>query len=182
MITRVEALKLVREHVSNGNLIKHMIGVGAIMRGLAEHLNMDPDLWELVGILHDIDYEETSKDFKLHGLKSAEIVGELLPDEALHAIKAHNSLTSFKAESEMDISLYAADAVSGLIVANALVRPSGLKGMKPRSLIRRMKDKSFARQINRENIQRSQELGLELGEFLKISIDALEKVRNELDL
>ena len=182
MITRVEALKLVRKHVSNENLIKHMIGVGAIMRGLAEYFNEDSDLWELVGILHDIDYEDTSKDFKLHGLKSAEIVEDLLPSEALQAIKAHNSLTNFKAESRMDISLFAADAVSGLIVANALVRPSGLKGMKPRSLHKRMKDKSFARQINRENIQLSQELGLGLSEFLKISIEAMEKVRYELDL
>lgn len=182
MITRVEALKLVRTHVSNRNLIKHMIGVGAIMRGLAEHFNEDSEAWELVGILHDIDYEETGKDFNSHGLKSAEIVKDVLPDDALHAIKAHNSLTNFKAKSKMDISLCSADAVSGLIVANALVRPSGIKGMKTRSLMRRMKDKSFARQISRENIQRSKEIGLEVDEFLKISIDAMEKVRNELGL
>jgi putative nucleotidyltransferase with HDIG domain len=182
MIKKEEALELVRKHVSNENLIKHMIGVGAIMHALAEHFQEDSNLWEVVGILHDIDYEETSQNFNFHGLRSAEIVKDLLPDEALHAIKSHNSLTKFKATSKMDISLFAADAVSGMIVANALVRPSGMKGMKPRSIKRRMKDNSFARQISRENILRSKELGLELNEFLKISIDAMENARNELDL
>jgi hypothetical protein len=182
MINREQAIGIVEEHVSNENLVKHMIGVGAIMKGLAENLDEDPQLWEVVGILHDVDYEETSEDFSKHGLRSAEMVKDYLPKEALHAIKAHNPMTGVEAESNMDISLFAADAVSGIIVANALVRPSGLEGMKPGSVKRRMKDSSFARQVSRENIMRAEELGITLNEFLKLSLDSMKEVRNELGL
>jgi putative nucleotidyltransferase with HDIG domain len=180
MLQRFDAIDLVKKHVSDAKLLNHMISVGAIMRQLAMRLNKDPELWELVGILHDIDYEEVGEDFSRHGLRSAEIVKDLLPAEGVRAIKAHNAMTGVEAESKLELSLFAADAVSGLIVANALVRPSGLEGMKPKSIKRKMKDTSFARQIKRENITRCEEIGLDLDEFLRISVQGMQSVAEEI--
>jgi putative nucleotidyltransferase with HDIG domain len=83
MITREESIELVKQNVKNRNLVNHMIGVGAIMKGLAERLDEDVPLWEVVGILHDVDYETFGEDFVNHGAKSAEMVKDLLPDNAI---------------------------------------------------------------------------------------------------
>ncbi len=182
MITRDEALEFVKKHVKNQNLVSHMIAVSAIMKRMAERFGEDAQLWEAVGILHDIDYEETSDDFSKHGLVSAEMVADLLPEEGLKAIRSHNELTGVKAESRMEISLFAADALSGLIVAGALVRPTKLDGMKPGSIRRRMKDKSFARRVSRENIMRCEEIGIPLSDFLAMGIGAMQSVSEEIGL
>jgi uncharacterized protein len=182
MITREEALSLVRKHVKNENLVNHMIAVGSIMRGLAEHFGEDPELWEAVGILHDIDYETFGEDFSKHGAKSAEMVKDLLPEEGVNAILRHNELTGNIPENIFDISLLAADALSGMIVANALVRPSKLEGMKAKSIKGRMKDKSFARQVSRENIMKCEEIGLGFNEFTQISIKSMQNVASEIGL
>jgi putative nucleotidyltransferase with HDIG domain len=171
-----------REHVMNENLVNHMIAVGSIMKGLAEHFSEDPTLWEAVGILHDVDYETFGDDFCQHGAKSAEMVKDLLPEDGIKAILSHNELTGNKAETRFDISLLAADAVSGLIVANALVRPTKMEGMKAKSIKKRMKDKSFARQVSRENIMRCEEIGLNFSEFAQIAIQAMQNVASEIGL
>ena len=182
MITREESLALVKEHVKNENLVNHMIAVGAIMKGLAERFGEDTALWEAVGILHDIDYENFGEDFSKHGVISAEMVKDLLPPEGIKAILSHNELTGNKPETRFDISLLAADAISGMIVANALVRPTKLEGMKAKSIKGRMKDKSFARQVSRENIMKCEEIGLDFSEFAQIAIDSMEKVASEIGL
>jgi putative nucleotidyltransferase with HDIG domain len=182
MITREKALDLVKNHVMNGNLVNHMIAVAAIMRRMSEHFNEDQDLWEVVGMLHDIDYEETNDDFSKHGLVSAEMVKHMLPEMGLNAIRAHNERTGVEAKTNMEVSLFAADALSGMIVAGALVRPTKLDGMKAKSIIRRMKDKSFARNISRENIMRCEDLGIQLNEFLSMGIEAMQSVRNEIGM
>jgi uncharacterized protein len=182
MITRDECLALARGHVKNENLLNHMIGVGAIMRGLGEHFGEDPALWEAVGILHDVDYETFGDDFSKHGLISAEMVKDLLPEDAVDAIRAHNELTGFRAEKRMEVALLAADAISGMIVANALVRPTKLAGMKAKSIRDRMKDKSFARQVSRENIMRCEEIGLPFNEFSQIAVASMQRVADEIGL
>lgn len=183
MITRDESIRIVREHVKNENLVKHMIAVGAIMKGVANHFNEDQALWEAVGILHDIDYEEVGQDWTKHGAVSAEIVKGLLPEKGLHAIKAHNPQTGFNPEIRMDWSLYAADGLSGLIIAQGLMMPDRkVASVKASSLGKRMKDKSFARGVNRENILRCSEMGLQLDEFFQIGLSAMVTVADELGL
>ena len=182
MITREESIELVKEHVKNENLVNHMVAVGAIMKGLAEKFGEDPVLWEAVGILHDVDYETFGENFSKHGAKSAEMVKDILPEEGVKAILSHNELTGNRAETRFDLSLLAADAISGMIVANALVRPQKMKGMKAKSIRKRMKDKSFARQVSRENILRCEKIGLTFNEFAQIAIDAMESVANEIGL
>ena len=182
MITREECLDLIKQNVKNKNLVNHMIAVGAIMKGLAAHYREDEELWEAVGILHDIDYETFGDDFSNHGAKSAEMVKDLLPEEGVTAIKSHNPLTGFTAEVRMDIALLAADAISGMIVANALVRPNKVEGMKPKSIRKRMKDKSFARQVSRENIMRCEEIDIDFNEFTRICIESMQNVASEIGL
>ncbi|MCW4012766.1 MAG: HD domain-containing protein [Candidatus Bathyarchaeota archaeon] len=182
MITREESLALVNKHVKNENLVNHMVAVGAIMKGLAEHYGEDPQLWEATGILHDVDYENFGEDFALHGAKSAEMVKDLLPEDAVNAILRHNPLTGNIAETRFDIALLAADAISGMIVANALVRPNLMEGMKAKSINKRMKDKSFARQVSRENIMMCEDIGLTFSEFATIAIKAMQEVAPKIGL
>jgi len=183
MIGREEALRRVRHHVGNANLVKHMVAVSAIMRGLAERLGEDPDLWEAVGMLHDIDYEEVGDDWDRHGLVSAEMVADSLPDEALHAIRAHNPRTGAETRSRMDVALISADALSGLVVATALMMPDKkLATVKVRSLRRKFKDGSFARGVSRDNIMRCEELGIGYEEFLAIGLASMQAVSDELGL
>ncbi len=182
MITREECIDLVKENVKNSNLVNHMVAVGAIMKGLAERLGEDEALWEAVGILHDVDYEKFGDDFSKHGAMSAEMVKDILPEEAVNAVRRHNPLTGHEPETRFDVSLLAADAISGMIVANALVRPTKLTGMKAKSVKRRMKDKSFARQVSRENIMRCEEVGLPFSEFAQIAVKAMQGVSDEIGL
>ena len=183
MITREEALTRVRQRVGNVNLVKHMVAVSAIMRGLAERLGEDPELWEAVGMLHDIDYEEVGDDWDRHGLVSAGMVADILPEDGLHAIRAHNPRTGVEAQSPMDVALIAADGLSGLAVATALMMPGKkLATVKTRSLRRKFKDGSFARGISRENIMRCEELGVSLEEFLALGLVSMQAVSDELGL
>lgn len=182
MITREECIDLVKQHVKNRNLVNHMIAVGAIMRGMAERFGEDPDLWEAVGILHDVDYETFGDDFSRHGAVSADMVQDLLPEDAVNAIRRHNPLTGHEPETRFDISLLVADGISGMIVANALVRPTKLDGMKAKSIKKRMKDKSFARQVSRENIMRCEEIELPFSEFAQIAVKAMQGVADVIGL
>ncbi len=169
--------------MKNENLVKHMIAVGAIMRGLAVKLGGDPDTWEAAGILHDVDYEEVGQDWTKHGARSAEIVKDLFPEEVLYSIRAHNPNTGSLPKSTMDWSLYAADGLSGLIIAQGLMMPDKkIASIKVSSLGKRMKDKSFAKGVNRENIVKCTELGITLDEFFQIGLDSMAKVAGELGL
>ena len=183
MITRDEALQLIRSYVKNEKLIKHMIAVEAIMRKLAERLGEDKELWGLVGLLHDLDYEITQNEFEKHGLIAAEILKDKLPEEALNAIKAHNEKTGFKWESKLTYALKAADQVSGLIIATALVMPNKkLSEVKVSSLLKKFKQKDFARSVKREKIKLCEQLGLSLDKFLELSLKALQEIHEELGL
>ena len=103
--------------------MKHMIAVAAIMRGLAEKLGENIPLWEAVGLLHDIDYEEVGNDWNRHGLVSAEMLVDDLPEQGLQAIRAHNPRTGVVAKTPLDIALMAADGLSGLVIATTLMMP-----------------------------------------------------------
>jgi predicted hydrolase (HD superfamily) len=160
-----------------------MIAVSAIMHGIAEHLEENAALWEAVGLLHDIDYEMIGDNFDEHGLVSARLLLPILPDSALHAIKAHNSRTGISEENKMDTALIAADSLSGLVVATALMMPDKrLATVRLRSLTKKFKDNSFARNINRDNIKRCTDLGLSLSEFFALSLTSMQAVSNELKL
>jgi len=183
VISRQEALELIRSHISNEKLVKHMLAVEAIMRALARELGEDEELWGLTGLLHDLDYEEVQDDFSRHGLRSAELLEGLLPEEALHAIRAHNDRTGVRPETRLDLALRAADALSGLIVATALVMPNKrLAEVRLKSLKKKFKAKDFARGADRERIKLCEQLGLSLERFLELGLEALKSIADELGL
>ncbi len=181
---REEAIELLKKHLKNKNLIKHCLAVGAIMKKIAERIGENSKKWEIVGILHDIDYEETKDDFSKHGILAGQILREYLDEEGLHAIKAHNyENTGVEPMTKMDYALIASDSISGLIVATALVMPSKkLEEVKPKSVLKKFKQKDFARNVSREKILFCEKLGFSLEEFINLSLDALKEISEELGL
>ena len=169
------------DNIKNENLKKHMLAVGAIMRKLASVLGEDEETWYYAGLLHDIDYENV--DMKEHGIKSAEMLRGMLPEEALHAIMAHNEMTGVEAKTKFDYALIASDAISGLIVATALVIPTKkIKDISIKTLKNKFKDKSFARRVDRNKILYCEKIGIGLEEFFEIALKAMEEISNQIGL
>lgn len=182
MIDRQDALNLVKQYVKNKNLIKHMVAVEGIMRRLARHFEQDEELWGVTGLLHDLDYDQTVDDFPRHGLVTAEILSNYdVTAEAIHAIKAHPG--HVPAESLLDKALYAADPISGLIVAAALMHPDKkIASLDVEFLARRYKEKRFAAGADREQIAACSDLNLSLEEFFRLSLEGMAEVAGELGL
>jgi hypothetical protein len=183
-LDRAPVLAAVQAHVANENLRRHMLATEAIMRGLAARLGEDPDAWGLAGLGHDLDAEETEDDFTRHGAVAAETLRGLgLPDDAVHAVAAHNPDTGIAATRRIDVGLIAADQLSGLITAAALVRPEkDLAGVKLKSVRKRYREGAFARGVDRDAIARCEELGLELDEFFALGLEAMQGIAPELGL
>lgn len=188
---RQQMLELVRKNIKNKNLVSHCLAVEAIMKSLAEELNRragisenDVEKWAAAGLMHDIDYGRTAGDPEKHGLLGAQMLKDLgLDDEIIHAVKAHNEVHGLPRESRMDIALYAADPVSGLIVAAALIRPEKkLSALNAGTVLKRFKEKAFARGAGREQMMECKKLGLTLEEFLGISLSAMQKIADKIGL
>lgn len=178
-----QALDVLHEHLRDQSLINHSLETEAVMRALAERFQADPELWGLTGLLHDLDFEQTRDNPAEHGLVSARILEDKLPPEAVQAIAAHNcEMNGTTAQTSFDFALRCAETVTGLISASALVRPEGMQGMKPKSLKKKMKDKSFAANVNRERLHECDRIGLDVNEFLQIAITAFEPIAEEVGL
>ena len=182
MITREEALDCLRQSGMEEALLRHAIASEAILRALANRLGEDAELWGLTGLLHDLDYPQTHDAPERHGLISAEKLAGKLPEEALQAIRAHNEMNGCQPASKLDYALRCGETVTGLVTTAALVRPTGIEGMQASSLKKKMKDKAFAASVSRANIKECAELGLELGDFLTLSIAAMAPLAVELGL
>ncbi|MFO7907440.1 MAG: HD domain-containing protein [Planctomycetota bacterium] len=174
-MNRDQAFQLLCEYTRSENLRRHMLGVEAAMRAYAERFGEDVEKWGIVGLLHDFDYERwpTAPD---HPLQGAAILAERgYPEDVIHAIKSHaDYVTDCPRESLLDKTLYACDELEGFISACAMVRPDGIVGMKPKSVRKKMKQKSFAAAVNRDDIARgAEELGVDLNEHIQFVIDAL---------
>ncbi|MFP4051000.1 MAG: HD domain-containing protein, partial [Thermoplasmata archaeon] len=161
MITKEKALNMIDENIQTENLKKHTWAVGQIMKRLAEELDKDEKKWEILGLVHDLDYEETKDNPENHALKSAEMVEGMVPDDVVRAIKSHNHKhTGVEPESDMENALIAADAVSGLVVATALVMPNRrLEEARPESVEKKFDDSSFAKNIDRDRILYCEKIG-----------------------
>ena len=184
MITREEAFALVTERIPQANLVNHCVATEVIMEALARHFELgaeDVERWAIAGLLHDLDYAETGEDFERHGVVTAELLADELDAEQLHAILAHADKAP--RESVMDKALYAADPTTGFIVAAALVRPDRtLANVEVRSLLKRWKEKAFARGANREQMAACEELGFSREEFLGLALGAMQKRASEIGL
>ena len=183
-MNRKEALDSVRGNVENKNLVKHMLATEAIMRALARRLGGDEEEWAFTGLLHDIDVELTEGDMSSHSKLGADLVREMGASEAMaHAILCHNPAHGVPCETSLDRALFCADPLTGLITAAALVRPDKkLAGLEARSVIKRFKEKGFAAGADRGQISSCRELGLELSEFVKLGLKAMQAIAGDLGL
>jgi putative nucleotidyltransferase with HDIG domain len=181
---REEAIELVKENIKRENLLKHVLAVEAIMKGVAEYLNEDSEKWGLVGLLHDIDFEKTINDPKNHGIFAGEILRGKVNEEIIRAIKSHNfENTKVEPITKMENALIAADAISGLVVACALVMPSKkLNDVSIETIKKKFKQKDFARNCNRDNILFCEKIDIPREKFFEISLKALQKISSELGL
>jgi putative nucleotidyltransferase with HDIG domain len=174
-MNRTAALALLHEYTSNASLIKHMLAVEAAMRAYARQLGQDEELWGVIGLLHDFDYERWP-DPPDHPLKGSEILrARGYPEEVIYAIKSHaDYLPDCPRVHLVDKALYACDELAGLITAAALVRPGGITDLTASSVKKKMKSKGFARNVKREDIERgAADFAVELTEHIQFVIDAM---------
>jgi len=184
MLTREEALNLVKQNVARKNVVYHMLAVEAIIRGVAKHFGEHEDQWGLVGVLHDIDYEKTEATPEKHSLLAEGILKGLVPDEVIKAIKTHNFRhTGVMPETRMEKALIASDSISGLLVACALVMPSKrLVDVKVETVAKKFKDKDFARGAERERILVCEEIGILREKLFEIALNGLKRIATEIEL
>jgi len=184
-MSREEALDLLRAYVHQENLIKHSLATEAIMRVVAERFGEDPDKWGIAGLLHDLDYEETFETPEQHGKKTAEILEEKgFPRDMIDAILAHNAeALGIERTTRFDFAITCSECITGLITATALVYPDKkLKSVKTKSITKRMKEKGFARSVNRDLIRLCEKIDIPLPEFAAVSLDAMRSIDGELGL
>ncbi len=182
MPDRDDALKLLDEWVENEGLKKHMLAVEGALRHYARLKDADEDLWGLAGLLHDLDWEKYPDE---HPLKAVEVLREqAYPEPVIQAILAHRSdFTGLEPSSELDRVLIACDELSGLVVASCLVRPNGIDDLKPKSVVKKLKDKAFAAGVSRDEVRRGIQLvGLERNEHIQNVIDGIRTRAAELEL
>ena len=181
--TRDEALALLKEHMKEENLLRHCYAVESGMRGMAQALGEDEKLWRVAGLLHDLDYEEHPHDHPRKGMEWLTERG--LPEELIHAVAAHaGERTGVGKESKLDWALFGVDELTGLVVTTALVMPTKrLAEVKAKSVKKKMKDKAFARAVNRQSIHdTAHALEMDLSAFITVVLTAMQEDHEALGL
>lgn len=184
MKTREEAWQLVQEFTTNAALIRHMLAVEYAMRAYARKLGENEELWGIVGLLHDFDYERWPNPPD-HPLRGAQILQERgWPEDIIYAIKSHaDYLPDCPRIRPIEKALYACDELCGFLFACALVRPDGILSLSADSVLKKLKQKSFAAKINRDDIYRgAADFGVDLTEHIQFLIEALKPHAQELGL
>ena len=184
VIDRDRAWAILTEFTASESLRKHALAVEAAMRAYAEREGGDADLWGIAGMLHDFDYE-MHPTAPQHPLKGAEILaGRGVPDAVVYAILAHADYSGCPRISRLDRMLYACDEPAGFVTACALVRPGrAIAGLEVASVVKKLKDRAFARTVNRADVYRgAEEIGVALEEHLGFVIQALTAAAPRLGL
>lgn len=183
-MNRADAFALLNEYVKDPGLVRHMRTVEIAMRAYAQKLGSDEEIWGIVGLLHDFDYERWPNPPD-HPLKGSAILREHgYPEEVIYAILSHaDYLPEYPRVHLLDKALYACDELAGFITAAALVRPGGITDMAASSVKKKMKSKGFARTVNRDDITRgAADFGVDLTAHIQFIIDALKPHAAELEL
>jgi putative nucleotidyltransferase with HDIG domain len=186
-ISREDAWSLLSEWVGSESLRRHCLCVEAAMRAYARRDGADEELWGVTGLLHDADYERfPDMDDAVAGHPRT-VIAELerrdAPPEMVRAIASHADYLGVSRDSPMERTLHAVDELSGFLVACAVVRPAGIQGLTPKSVKKKLKDRSFAAAVDREDVRTSaEEIGLEFDEHVAFVIAAIEEQAAELGL
>jgi putative nucleotidyltransferase with HDIG domain len=182
MPSRDDALALLHEHTKTDSLRRHGLAVEATMRAAAERCGEDPELWGITGLLHDFDYEAHPDEHPFFGRPVLEEHG--YPTEVVLAIQGHANFSGVPRETEMAKWLFALDELTGFVVAVAMVQPNReVAAVRTQSVRKKLKDKSFARSVSREDIiQGTGELGVPVEELVVLVVGALSPISSELGL
>ncbi len=175
-ISRDKAEALLQKYVKGSYLKKHSMAAGLIMEQLAGEFGENKDQWYVMGILHDLDYELVNEDPKRHGIETAQILTENgMQQNQIDSIKAHNGENlGISRTTLLDHALAAAETVTGLIFASALVMPDKkIASIKEKSLKKKFKSKSFAAKVDRDIIKEISQTGIELNKFLSMALEVM---------
>ena len=182
--SRDEAWTLLREWTESDSLRRHMLAVETAMRAYARRFGADEELWGLTGLLHDLDYErhpDLETGHPRYAMRELEARGA--PPEMVRAIASHADFLGVSRDSEMERTLFAVDELTGFLAAVAYVRPTGIHGLTPKSVKKKMKDKAFAAAVDREELREgAAALGVDFDEHLTFVIAALSERTEELGL
>jgi putative nucleotidyltransferase with HDIG domain len=185
--TRDEAWDLVCEWIESDSLRKHLLGVEAAMRAYARHYGEDEERWAVTGLVHDLDYERhpnLDDTENGHPRTALRLLKELdWPQDVIDAVAGHATFLEVPRETQMAKALFAVDELSGFIAACALVRPTGLEGMTPKSVRKKLKQPSFAAGVDREEVrQGAEELGVDFDQHVAFVIEAMSERSEALGL
>ena len=182
--TREDAWNLVCEWIASDSLRKHVLGVEAAMRAYARDGGEDEELWGITGLVHDLDYErypDLETGHPRHALKELEARG--YPGEVIDAVAGHAEFLGVPRETPLAKTLFAVDELSGFIAACALVRPTGIEGMTPKSVRKKLKAPSFAAGVDRDQVRRgAEELGVDFDQHVAFVIQAMAERADQLGL
>lgn len=184
-MNRNEAELLLKKYIKSDKMLFHSFASESVMRALAKKLDRDVEKWGLAGLLHDIDSEITNADPKKHGLVAVELLrDEGIKEDILDAILMHNEEASgLERTTEFQHALAAAETITGLIYATALVYPDKkIKDVKPKSVTKRMKQSAFAASVSRENILECENIGFSLPQFAELSLNAMKDISDKIGL
>jgi predicted hydrolase (HD superfamily) len=183
-VSRDDAWQLVTEWVASDSLRKHLLGVESAMRVYARKWGEDEEAYAVTGLVHDLDYErypDLDTGHPRYAIK--ELTDRGYPQDVIDAVAGHADFMGVARETKMSKTLYAVDELSGFVAASALVRPTGIEGMKPKSVKKKLKQPSFAAAVNRDDIQRGiEELGVDQDEHIALVIEALAERAEQLGL
>lgn len=181
-MNRDDALTLLHEYTQTDQLRRHGLSVEAVMRAAARRHGGDEEVWGIVGLLHDFDYEMFPDQHPMAGKPILEQRG--YPEEVIYAIQCHADFTGYERRSMMDKMIFAVDELTGFVIACTLVKPNkSLAEVEPKSVRKKLKDKSFARAVLREDIYKGvEELGVDLDEHVAFVVDALKPIATQIGL
>ena len=184
LMNRDSTLEFLGQHVKTDMLMKHLLSVEASMRGYARRYGEDEERWAIAGLLHDFDWEicPTPESHPTYGAGILREAG--YPEDIIRAVLTHGEHTGIPRESLIEHTLFAVDELSGFVRAVALVRPTkSLEEVSPRSVRRKMKDKAFAKDVNRDDIQKgANELGVDLDEHIAFVVESMKPVSVRIGL
>lgn len=181
---REQALEELKSRIIDENIIKHSLSVEAIMRSFGRYYKDDEEKWAITGLLHDIDYEKTKDDPTAHGLVAGEILEDLGADESIvYAIKAHNDANGLERKRRLDKVLFCANPFAKLVIDFALAQSSQkLEDVTEELILKKIEEAESAKDANIEKIRACTEVGIELEEFIKLSLTALKSVASDIGL
>lgn len=183
MLTLEQSKSILAKHSSEPSLIKHAIAVSAAMGAMAEYFGESKEYWEAIGYLHDVDYEQYPEEHLLHTREALEPEG--IAEEDIRAILSHgwSLINDIKPESNLEKSLFTVDELTGIVMAAARMRPTGISDLSVSSLKKKFKDKRFAAKCDRALIQSGCELlGLPLETVMELTIRGMQEKASELEL